>query len=298
MRQFKISERLTPRMTKASSSYLNEVERTHPLPADKEAELAWKASKGDIEARDILVKANLRFVLSVAKMYAHNPEDYADLVAAGNVGLVEAAEKFDPSRGFKFISYAVWHIRKEMLSHLSDNGRTVRIPINQINNIKNIMETTNKLSTQLGREATFDEAMEHIQENNPKYQSLRLDTVKKALVADIRPSSFNAPLTSDSSDTMLDVFDGGYESPDHNIELEGVKQMLENLADELPPQLKEIVMRRHGIPGYAEEEENFQEIAKSVGVSSEMVRVRYNKALRIMRQKARKHNYKVYMDVF
>lgn len=298
MRQFKISERLTPRMTKASSSYLNDVEKTRPLTPEVEAELAWKASKGDIQARDTLVKANLRFVLSVAKMYAHKPEDYADLVAAGNIGLIEAATKFDPSRGFKFISYAVWHIRKEMLAHLSDNSRTVRIPINQINNIKNLMDATNKLSTELGREATFEEALEHIQEENPKYQSLRIDTVKKAIVADIRPSSFNAPLTSESSDTMLDVFDGGYESPDHAMEVEGVRQMIENLANELPPQLKEIVMRRHGIPGYAEEEETFQDIAKSVGVSSEMVRVRYNKALRMMKYKARKYNYKVYMDVF
>jgi len=285
-------------MTKASSSYLNDVEKTHPLSPEAEAEIAWRASAGDIEARDTLVRANLRFVLSVAKMYSNNPEDFADLVAAGNVGLVEAASKFDPSRGFKFISYAVWHIRKEMLAHLSDNGRTVRIPINQINNIKKLMDATNKLSTKLGRDATFDEAIESIQEDNPKYQSLRLDTVKKALIADIRPASFNAPITSDSSDTMLDVFDGGYEAPDHNMEVQGVRDMLENLAKELPDQLREIVMRRHGIPGYAEEEQNFQDIAKVVGISSEMVRVKYNKALRMMKFQARKHNYKVYMDVF
>jgi RNA polymerase primary sigma factor len=298
MRQFKISDRLTPRITKASSSYLNDVEKTRPLDPEVEAELAWRASNGDIEARDIIVRSNLRFVLSVAKMYSRSPEDFADLVSAGNIGLVEAASKFDPSRGFKFISYAVWHIRKEMLVHLNENGRTVRLPINQISNIKKIMETSNKLSTELGREATFDESFEFIKESDPKYRSLRIDTVKKAMIADIRPASFNAPIKSDSTDTMLDIFDGGYESTDHNMEVQGVREMLENLANELPDQLKEIVMRRHGIPDYADEEETFQEIAKVVGISSEMVRVKYKKALKMMKSLARKHNYKAYMDVF
>ena len=131
MRQFKILERLTPRTTRASSSYLNDVERIQMVSPEKEAELGFLAKNGDTVARDLLVTANLRFVLSVAKMYARSPEDYGDLVAAGNVGLVDAATKFDPSKGFKFISYAVWHIRKEMLAHLSDNSRLVRIPINQ-----------------------------------------------------------------------------------------------------------------------------------------------------------------------
>jgi RNA polymerase primary sigma factor len=291
MRQFKISERLTPRMTKASSSYLNDVEKTHPLTPEVEAEIAWRASTGDIEARDQLVSANLRFVLSVAKMYSRKPEDFADLVAAGNIGLVEAASKFDPSRGFKFISYAVWHIRKEMLAHLSDNGRTVRIPINQINNIKRLNDASIKISTEMGRDATFEESMEHLQESDPKYRSLRIDTVRKALVADIRPSSFNAPLTSDSADTMLDVFDGGYDLPDQEMETQGLNLMLDKLVDKLPPHLKEVVMRRHGLHEDSVDEENFQEIAKNLDVSSEMVRVRYKKALRIMKFHAKNHNF-------
>jgi RNA polymerase primary sigma factor len=297
MRQFKISERLTPRMTKASSTYLNDVEKTHPLAPDKEAEIAWAAASGDQEARDILVKANLRFVLSVAKMYAHSPEDYADLVAAGNIGLVEAATKFDPSRGFKFISYAVWHIRKEMLCHLSENNRTVRLPLNQINAIKKMMDVGNQISTKMGRDATFEETFEQIKTDNPKLSSLREDVLRKAMYADIRPASFNNPLSSDSTDTLLDIYDGGARPTDAMAVGDGAKEMLANLVSELKYEFREIVLRRHGIDTDTGEPEGFKEIGESIGLTGEAVRMRYKKAMKIMLLKARKYNYSI-ADVF
>ena len=297
MRQFKISERLTPRMTKASSSYLNDVEKTHPLAPEKEAEIAWKAASGDMEARDTLVRANLRFVLSVAKMYAHSPEDYADLVAAGNIGLVEAASKFDPSRGFKFISYAVWHIRKEMLCHLSENNRTVRLPLNQINAIKKMMDVGNQISTKMGRDATFEETFEQIKKDNPKLNSLREDVLRKAMYADIRPASFNNPLSSDSTDTLLDIYDGGAVATDSRAVGDGVNQMLENLTSELGYEAREIVLRRHGVANSTGEPEGFREIGADLNLTGEAVRMRYKKAMKIMLIKARKYNYSI-ADVF
>jgi RNA polymerase primary sigma factor len=297
MRQFKISERLTPRMTRASSSYLNDVEKTHPLAPEKEAEIAWAAAGGDEEARDTLVKANLRFVLSVAKMYAHTPEDYADLVAAGNIGLVEAASKFDPSRGFKFISYAVWHIRKEMLCHLSENNRIVRLPLNQINAIKKMMDVGNEISTKMGRDATFEETFEQIKADNPKLSSLREDVLRKAMYADIRPASFNNPLSSDSTDTLLDIYDGGATPTDTKAVGDCAKEMLNNLTSELKYEFREIVLRRHGVDNETGEPEGFKEIGASMGLTGETVRLRYKKAMKIMLIKARKYNYSI-ADVF
>jgi len=297
MRQFKILERLTPRTTRASSSYLNDVERIQMVSPEKEAELGFLAKNGDTVARDQLVTANLRFVLSVAKMYAHSPEDYGDLVAAGNVGLVDAATKFDPSKGFKFISYAVWHIRKEMLAHLSDNSRLVRIPINQINTIKAMMDTAGNMSAHEGRNIDFEEAFDIVKNSKEKFNRIRPDVLKKAISADIRPASFNNPLSSDSNDTLIDIYDGRSESPDKEVIEKDVQKMLQTLAGELPPQYAEIVMRRHGIPGYAEEPESFGIIGEDIGLTSEAVRIRYMKALKVMKIKARRHNYKL-SDIF
>jgi len=297
MRQFKILERLTPRTTRASSSYLNDVERIQMVSPEKEAELGFLAKNGDTVARDMLVTANLRFVLSVAKMYARSPEDYADLVAAGNVGLVDAATKFDPSKGFKFISYAVWHIRKEMLAHLSDNSRLVRIPINQINAIKAMTDTAGNMSAHEGRNIDFEEAFDIVKNSKEKFNRIRPDVLKKAISADIRPASFNNPLSSDSNDTLIDIYDGRSESPDKEVIEKDVQKMLQTLAGELHPQYAEIVMRRHGIPGYAEEPESFCIIGEDIGLTSEAVRIRYMKALKVMKIKARRHNYKL-SDIF
>lgn len=297
MRQFKISDRLTPRSTKSASAYLTEVERTYPLTLEEEVEFGTKAMNGDIEARDKLVKANLRFVLSVAKMYTKNPEDYPDLISAGNIGLIEAASRFDPTKGFKFISYAVWHIRKEILEHLGNNSRIVRLPLTQVNVIRKMVGVTNKLSTELGREPTFEEALEALRNSDSRLKGLKASSFKSAMAADIRPASFNAPVTENSKETLLDVFDFGSISPTTDLYNREKRKVILDLVTDLPPTYKEIVMRRHGIPGYSEEEETFQEIAKNVGVSLETVRSRYAKAMRILRRRAASSKKELYEDV-
>ena len=164
MRQFKVTERITPRSSKSISMYYSEVERFPTITAQEEVELAVRIQGGDMVARNRLATANLRFVISVAKMYGGtgDPEMFNDLIAAGNIGLIEAAEKFDHSRGFKFISFAVWHIRKEMLKHLGDNTRMIRIPQNKTSELRVIMEATNMLTSELGRDATLEEVMEYV----------------------------------------------------------------------------------------------------------------------------------------
>jgi RNA polymerase primary sigma factor len=298
MRQFKISEKFTPRLTRAASDYLNEVERYPMMSAEKEAEVAFLAASGDKEAKNKLVESNLRFVLSVAKMYSSNPEDYIDLVAAGNIGLVEAADKFDPTRGFKFISFAVWHIRKEMLSHLSDSSKLVRLPLNQVGVLRAMRNASNEIAMSEGRDATFDEAFLAIKEKNEKYKSLRRDALFSATLADYKPSSFSNPVSSDSdSMTLLDIIKSDAVEPDSEILQNDFSKMVIDLAETLLPLERDIVYRRHGLFDYDGEPQGFPEIGRAYGHSGENVRCKYMKAMRKLKVQARRLSIK-HHDIF
>jgi RNA polymerase primary sigma factor len=297
MRQFKISDKFTPRLTRASSDYLNEVEGYKMMSADEEAEVAYLAAEGDEKAKMKLVESNLRFVLSVAKMYSNNPEDYADLVAAGNIGLVDAASKFDPTRGFKFISFAVWHIRKEMLAHLSESKKLVRLPLNQVNVLRAMRNESNQIAMQEGREATFDEAFNAIREKNDKYKSLRRDALFSATLADNRPKSFSNPLSDDNdSSTLLDVIEADVDAADSGVLQNDFSKMVDDLAKALLPLEKDIVFRRHGVGEY-DEPQSFPEIGKAYGTSGENMRVKYQKAMRKLKTQTRRLSIKEH-DVF
>ncbi len=297
MRQFKISDKLTPRMTKAAGSYLGELEKTKLISPEREVELAVLAGAGDENARNELVTANLRFVVSVAKMYASNPEDFADVVAAGNMGLIEAAEKFDPTRGFKFISFAVWYIRKEMINHLNDNSRTIRIPINQNAILREMMKVGNEISMREGRDATFDESFEEMVANNEKYASTKKESLLLSNLADNRLASLTNPLTSDSdSGSLLDILDSGYDYSDEGLNDGDFKSIIRMLSKALTEIEKEIVFKKHGILGNGQYgfEESFGEIADKMERTPESIRQKYKKALRKMWAYARKSGIKMH----
>lgn len=291
MRQFKVTERFTPRNSRAVNAYFNEVEKHRPVTPKEEVELAYKIQQGDIEARNKLATANLRFVLTVAKMYTHDPELYNDLVAAGNIGLIEAAEKFDPSRGFKFISFAVWHIRKEMLKHLGDHSRMVRIPQNKVNELRKILDAANKLTMSLGREASIDEVIEQMQKlNDPDLKTLNSNVILDVLSADKKPSSLDAHFDSNSpgdSGTLHDLLPSTDFRTDDFMDLEGMKNMVSRLVSTLAPLPREIVLRKHGL-GESSFEETFSSIGHDLGMSGERVRQIYAKSLRMMMTRARK----------
>jgi RNA polymerase primary sigma factor len=298
MRQFKISEKFTPRLTRSSGDYMNEVERYPMMSPEKEAEIGYLAAAGDKEAMDKLVKANLRFVLSVAKMYSSSPEDYADLVAAGNIGLVEASGKFDPTRGFKFISFAVWHIRKEMLSHMSEAKKLVRLPMNQIGVLRAMREASNEISMREGRDATFDEAFASIKEKKDKYKTLRRDALFSATVADYRPSSFSNPISSESdSMTLLDIIESGEKSSDDSVLQNDFNRILNDLIDNLSLMEKDIVFRRHGVGEYDGDPHSFPDMGKIYSMSGENIRVKYQKAMRKLKIQAKRLSIKEH-DIF
>ena len=291
MRQFKVTERFTVRSGRAVSSYLNEVDKHHPLSPKEEVELANKIQAGDIQARNKLATSNLRFVLTVAKMYTQDPELYADLVSAGNIGLIEAAEKFDPSRGFKFISFAVWHIRKEMLKHLGDHSRMVRIPQNKVNELRKILDAANRLTMSLGREASIDEVIEQMQKSgDPDLKTLNSNVILDVLSADKKPTSMDAHFDTNSpgdSGTLHDLLPSGDFDPDDFVNLENMRNVISRLVDTLAPLPKDIVLRRHGL-GKSTFEETFTSIGHDLGMSGERVRQIYTKALRMMMSRARK----------
>jgi len=293
MRQFKITERITPRSSKSIAAYYTEVEGYPIITPQEEVELAARIQEGDKVARDKLATANLRFVISVAKMYGGtgDPEMFNDLISAGNVGLIEAAEKFDPSRGFKFISFAVWHIRKEMLKYLGDNTRMVRIPQNKTNEIRAIMEVTNTLTMKLGREATIEEVMEYVKDTGDiRVKSLSIDrsNIMSVMNADRKPASLDAPFKNDGSNdsTMHDVIASDLSSADSFSVAENMEKMTKMLTATLSPIAKTIVLRRHGIGGGFEE--SYGSIGHDLGMSSERIRQIYMKSLKIMGIRVRK----------
>ena len=285
MRQFKISDKLTPRMTKSAGSYLGDLEKTKLISPEREVELARLAANGDEKARNELVTANLRFVVSVAKMYAGNPENFSDVVAAGNMGLIEASEKFDPTRGFKFISFAVWYIRKEMINHLNDNSRTVRVPINQVAILREMMKIGNEISMREGREATFDESLEELVSNNDKYASTKRESILLSTQADQSLSSLSNPLTSDSdSGSLIDILDSGVEHSDDGLKDGDAKKIIMILSKALNNLEKDIVFKKHGIYQDNQDsfEKSFSEIAVYLEITPEAIRQKYIKSLKKM----------------
>jgi RNA polymerase primary sigma factor len=293
MREFKITERYTPRSGKALQKYMQDVEKSKVIGADKESELIKKIMEGDEIAREKLITANLRFVISVAKSYTQDPELFSELIAVGNIGLIDALKHFDPSRGFKFISYAVWSIRKEMLLFLYENSRTVRIPTNKVQQLKAIKDIQSKLVVTTGRDISMEEAIEHLKasgdERFKNFDMLNLDFV---LTADNKPHSLNSTLSSDSdSTTWEDVIPSQIESPEAQVMKSSVFELLMDFLHVLNPVEKEIVLRHHGLKGQLNEE-TFESISADLGISSQSIQQKYKKSLQKLKIHARKSDIK------
>lgn len=293
MKQFKVTERITPRSSRSVNIYYTEVEKYPRVTPEEEVKLAYRIQQGDLVARDRLATANLRFVITVAKMYTHDEEIFNDLVAVGNIGLVEAAEKFDPSRGFKFISFAVWHIRKEMLKHLGDNGRMIRIPSNKIAELRAILDEAGKLTMSLGRDATVDEVIEHLREmKDVRIKTMDTNIIRDALEADKKPSSLDYQFDSANpgdSGTLHDIIASNDFPTDEFINKENTKSLVESLTGTLSPLQKEIVLRKHGINNKVGFEESFTSIGMDLDLSGERVRQIYKKAMRLLNIRVRKN---------
>jgi RNA polymerase primary sigma factor len=288
MRQLKISQKVTNRETPGLDKYLHDISRVDMITPDEEVELAKKIKAGDTEAIEKLTKANLRFVVSVAKQYQNRGLSLQDLINEGNLGLLKAATRFDPSKGFKFISYAVWWIRQTIHQALAENSRLVRLPVNKINTMHKITQATSRLEQTYGREPTSEEVAE--------ITKMTEEDVKISIQNYARTISMDAPLGGEDDDgTMYDVTeDKSAVSPENELLKESLKTEITRTLSTIPPREADILKYYFGL-GALQQPLLIEEIARRLDISPERVRQIKDKAIRRLRHNSRSKILKTYL---
>jgi len=285
MRQLKITKSITNRESVSLDKYLQEIGQEAILSVDEEVELAQKIRKGDKRALEKLTKANLRFVVSVAKQYQNQGLSLPDLINEGNLGLIKAAEKFDETRGFKFISYAVWWIRQSILQAIAEQSRIVRLPLNQAGNVNKINKELNKFEQEFERKPSVDEMAERI--------DLPEDKIADAMKANNRHVSMDAPFADGEDGSLLDVMPNN-DSPDTDNELvkESLRVEIERALDLLNDRERLVVTAFFGI---GMPEMTLEEIGDKYDLTRERVRQIKEKAIRRLRHNIKNKLLKSYL---
>jgi RNA polymerase primary sigma factor len=274
MRQLKIIRQFTNREDLSIDKYLDEIAKIKMITANEEADLARRIHKGDLNARNCLINANLRFVISVSKQYQNMGLSFADLINEGNLGLIEAAQRFDETRGFKFISYAVWWIRQSIIQALAENTRIVRLPLNRMNHINKIRKSTAELEQKYEREPTILEIT----------QALDLTPIDVTIA--IKNAGWNismdAPFVQGEEENMYDVLlSEDTPSPDKELLTDSLRKEIERALDKLTPREADIIRFYFGLNG--KHMHTLVEIGEEFNLTSE--RVRQIKARSIKRLK-------------
>lgn len=285
MRQLKITKSITNRESASLDKYLQEIGREELITVEEEVELAQKIKRGDQEALEKLTKANLRFVVSVAKQYQNQGLSLPDLINEGNLGLIKAAEKFDETRGFKFISYAVWWIRQSILQALAEQSRIVRLPLNQVGSLNKINKALAKFEQENERAPSSDEL------------STILEIPKEKVADTLRVSgrhvSVDAPFVDGEDNSLLDVLINN-DSPNADKGL-----LNESLAKEIDRALSTLTDRERDIVrfffGIGSQEMTLEEIGDRFGLTRERVRQIKEKAIRRLRHSSRSKLLKSYL---
>jgi RNA polymerase primary sigma factor len=286
MRQLKIIKQVTNRETPSLDKYLHEIGKVELITADEEVELARRIKKGDEKALDKLIKANLRFVVSVSKQYQNQGLTLPDLINEGNLGLIKAAQRFDETRGFKFISYAVWWIRQSILQALAEQARIVRLPLNKIGSINKINKTFAELEQRYEREPSVLEIAEAL--------ALAPDDVKDAIKSSGRHVSMDAPLTHDEESTMYDVLlSKDTPSPDKELLTESLRKEIERALSTLTHREANIVRLYFGLNG--KHQHTLEEIGEEFSLTRERVRQIKEKAIKRLKHATRCKNLKAYL---
>ena len=286
MRQLKITKQVTNRETASLDKYLQEIGRVDLITAEEEVELAQKIKAGDEKALDKMTKANLRFVVSVAKQYQNLGLTLPDLINEGNLGLIKAAKRFDETRGFKFISYAVWWIRQSILQALAEQSRIVRLPLNKIGSINKINKAYAQLEQKFERPPTAEEIAELV--------DLSLTEVKQSLKNTGRHVSMDAPLIEGEDSNLYDVM-GSDESPspDTQLMLESLREEIRRALDTLTPREADVVSSYFGLnAGHAM---TLEEIGEKFDLTRERVRQIKEKAVRRLKHTTRSKILKTYL---
>ena len=288
MRQLKITKQVTNRETASLDKYLQEIGRVDLITAEEEVELARRIKKGDQVALEKLTKANLRFVVSVSKQYQNQGLSLPDLINEGNLGLIKAAQRFDETRGFKFISYAVWWIRQSILQALAEQSRIVRLPLNKIGSINKINKAFARLEQEFERPPTAAELAETL--------DMTLDEVKQSMKNAGRHVSMDAPLKDgdESSSNMYDVMrTGDTPSPDTDLMTESLRKEIERSLRTLTPREGDVIRLYFGLNG--EHPMTLEEIGERFDLSRERVRQIKEKAIRRLKHTSRSRILKSYL---
>lgn len=288
MRQLKIVKQVTNRETASLDKYLLEIGRVDLITAEEEVELARRIKQGDKAALERLTKANLRFVVSVSKQYQNQGLSLPDLINEGNVGLIKAAERFDETRGFKFISYAVWWIRQSILQALAEQARIVRLPLNKIGNINKINRAFSELEQKYERPPSAEELAEHL-EVSP-------DDIRQSLKSNGRHVSMDAPLIEgdESSSSMYDVLpNDSLPGPEKELVLESLRKDIDRSLSTLTAREGEILRMYYGLNG--KYPLTLEEIGDRFDLTRERVRQIKEKAIRRLKHTSRSKILKSYL---
>jgi RNA polymerase primary sigma factor len=286
MRQLKIIKQVTNRETPSLDKYLHEIGKVDLITAEEEVECARRIKTGDARALDRLVKANLRFVVSVAKQYQNQGLSLPDLINEGNLGLIKAAQRFDETRGFKFISYAVWWIRQSILQALAEQARIVRLPLNKIGSLNKINKTFAELEQRFERDPTVTEIAQALE--------IAPEEVKEAMRTSGRHVSMDAPLVSGEEGSMYDVMlSPDSPSPDLGLLSESLRKEIERALSTLTYREANIIRLYFGLSG--KPPHTLEEIGESFSLTRERVRQIKEKAIKRLKITTRSRILKSYL---
>jgi RNA polymerase primary sigma factor len=269
MKNLQIKKQITNRETESVDKYLREISKYDLIDASEEIELAKRIRKGDQIAADKLVRSNLRFVISVAKQYQNMGLNFEDLINEGNIGLIKAAHKFDETKGFKFISYAVWWIRQSIMKAIAEKSRVVYLPLNKINSITKINRIASELENELGREPSALEISEEAE--------MDIDDVEDCMKYSNRHISMDTPI-NEEGDTLYEIFENNQERPDADLMMDSLKSNIQTVLKSLPKRESMILEKHFGLNG--ETPMTLEEIAEMMDLTKERIRQIKQKTLK------------------
>jgi RNA polymerase primary sigma factor len=283
----KITKQYTNRESKSLDQYLQEIGKVDLITPDQEIELAKRIKKGDKRALEALTKANLRFVVSVAKQYQNQGLSLGDLINEGNLGLIKAAERFDETRGFKFISYAVWWIRQSILQAIAEQSRMVRLPLNRVGALNKLGKAYSELEQEFERKPTASELADVL--------DMKAEEVVETLQLYGRHVSMDAPFSGDDDkNSLMDVLPNEQQpSPDTTLMKESLKNEVENILSTLSEKEAEVLRLYFGIN--SERSATLEEIGERFNLTRERVRQIKEKALRNLKYSSKSNRLKVYL---
>ena len=286
MKQLKITKQITNRESQSLEKYFQEISKVDMITAEEEVELARRIREGDQVALEKLAKANLRFVVSVAKQYQNSSMTLGDLINEGNLGLIKAASRFDETRGFKFISYAVWWIRQSIMQALAEQSRIVRLPLNRVSSLNKISKTFSELEQRYQRDPSEDELAEVLE--------ISSDEVAENMRMQNRQVSMDAPFVTGEGNSLLDVLeDDQIESTDNELMVDSLRREVQRALSTLSSREADVISCYYGLNG--SQAMTLEEIGDQYGLTRERVRQIKEKATKRLRHSSRSKMLKAYL---